>query len=116
MKRNLQLFLHDILDNIKDIENFSKDMNAEKLERDKLKYKAIVRSLEIIGEAVKNISPSFREKYPETRWKEIAGLRDILTHGYFVVDTGLVWKIIREDLPILKKQIQKIKQELEAKM
>jgi uncharacterized protein with HEPN domain len=115
MKRDIGLFIQDILENIKDIESFSKGTSKESFMNDKLKQKAIIRSLEIIGEAVKNITNSFREKYLDVEWTKIAGMRDIIIHGYFRVDLDAVWNVIKKDLPKLKKQIEKIKRELISK-
>ena len=70
MKRDINLFIQDILENIKDIESFSKGLNKEKFESNKLRQNAIIRCLEIIGEATKNIPNSFREKYPNIPWKK----------------------------------------------
>ena len=109
MKRNVGLFIQDIIENIKDVESFSNGLTKEKFEKDKLKQSAIIRSLEIIGEAVKNIPDSFRKKYPIIPWRDIAGFRDVLSHAYFGVSMDRVWNIIEKDLPILKKNIEKIK-------
>ena len=110
MKRDLSLFIEDILENINAIENFSKDLSEQELKEDKLKQYAIIRALEIIGEAVKNIPKNFREKYPDVKWAKIAGTRDMITHGYFGVDLNIVWNIIKQNIPILKKQILEIKE------
>jgi len=109
MKRDINLFIQDILDNIKDIESFSKALTKEKFESNKLIQNAIIRSLEIIGEAAKNIPDSFRVKHSEIPFKKIAGFRDILSHAYFGINMGRVWNIIEKDLPDLKKKIEKIK-------
>lgn len=109
MKRDINLFIQDILDNINNIESFSKGLNKEKFENDKLKQNAVIRSLEIIGEATKNIPDSFRKRYPKIPWRKIAGFRDILSHAYFGVSMDRIWNIIEIDLQKLKKEISKIK-------
>ena len=109
MKRDIGLFIEDILNSIKNIEEFSKNLDKKKFSKNKLRQSAIIRQLEIIGEAVKNIPNTFREKYPKIIWKDIAGLRDILSHAYFGVNVDRVWKIIEADLPKLKEEISKIK-------
>ena len=105
MKRDLTLFLEDVLENIIDIQNFSESLTLEKFRKDKLRQKAIARSLEIIGEVVKNIPESFRQKYPVVPWKKIAGFRDVIIHSYFGIRIETIWNIIKEDLPTLKKEI-----------
>lgn len=109
MKRDIRLFIEDIVDSIKNIEEFSTGLNKEKFSKDKLRQSAIIRQLEIIGEAAKNIPNLFREKHPNIPWKEIAGFRDILSHAYFGVNVERVWNIIEKDLLNLKKNINKIK-------
>ena len=109
MKRDIGLFIEDILNSIKNIEEFSKSLDKEKFSKDILRQSAIIRQLEIIGEAAKNIPDSFREKYPRIAWKDIAGVRDILSHAYFGVNLDRIWKIIETDLPKLKKEISRIK-------
>jgi uncharacterized protein with HEPN domain len=108
MKRDTGLFIEDIINSIKNIEEFSKNLNKEKFSKDKLRQSAVIRQLEIIGEAVKNIPPTFREKYHQIAWKDIAGFRDILSHAYFGVNLDRVWNIIENDLPKLKEEISKI--------
>jgi len=109
MKREVNLFIQDILENIGDIESFSKGLTKKEFASNKLKQNAIIRSLEIIGEAVKNIPDQFREKYPSIPWKDIAGFRDILSHAYFGVNIDRVWNIIEKDLHLFRKEIEKIK-------
>ncbi len=108
MKRDVSLFIQDILQNINDIKSFSKELTKDKFMKDKLKQNAIIRSIEIIGEAVKNIPDSFREKNSNIPWRKIAGIRDIITHGYFRVDLDAVWNIITKDILDLEKQIKKL--------
>ena len=113
MKDNLA-FIEHILDSINAIEEFSNNLTKEKLMSDRLKRSAIIREIEIIGEAVKNLSEKTRNKYKEIPWKDIVGTRDKMIHRYFGVDLDTVFGIIENDLPTLKKQIIKIKKELES--
>ena len=108
MKRDTRLFVKDILENIDNIKSFSKGLTKNRFASDKLRQNAIIRCLEIVGEAVKNIPDSFREKYPNIPWKKIAGFRDILTHAYFGVNLDRIWNIIEKDLSGLEKEIRKI--------
>ena len=113
MKRGLRLFIEDILESIKLIEKYLGDISKENFDNNQKLKDSVVRRLEIIGEAVKNIPDSFRKKYPEVPWRKIAGLRDIITHTYFNIDLDITWDIIKKDLPDLKEKISKIKSELE---
>jgi len=107
-KKDHLIFLKHILESIRSIESFSKGLSKGKFENDRLKRSAILRELEIIGEAAKNIPPSFKNKHPEVPWKEIIGTRDIIIHHYFGVDLDIVWNIINKNLPDLKKKIENI--------
>jgi len=71
---------------------------------------AVIRRLEIIGEAVKNIPPEFRDEYPDIQWRQIAGMWDVLIHGYFGVD--LTWKVVKSDLPELERKVAGIRRKL----
>jgi len=108
MKRDLNLFLEDVLKNIELIERSVNSLTEFSFQKDEDKIDANIRRLEIIGEAVKNVPENFRKKYPEVPWKDIAGFRDILIHGYFGVELKRVWNIIKNDLPKLKKQVERI--------
>jgi uncharacterized protein with HEPN domain len=104
------VFIKHILESIEAIEEFSKDLSLEELYKNRLKKSAIIREIEIIGEAAKNISNDFTKKYPEIPWKNIIGTRDIMAHKYFGVNIEVVWKIVTQDIPQLKKQVLKIKE------
>ena len=111
MKRDYKLFIKDIFDAIESIEEFVAGMNFEEFKNDDKTVNAVVRKLEIIGEATKNIPDEIKEKYPMLPWKEMAKIRDKLIHGYFVVDFEIVWKVVKEELPLLKPEIEEILQE-----
>ena len=76
-------------------------------------FSAVIRKLEIIGEATKHLPAELRRKYPDLPWSSMAKLRDRLIHGYFVVDHEIVWKVIKKELPLLKPKLEKILKELE---
>ena len=115
MNRDISLFIEDILESIDAIEDFSKDMGEEEIKTNRMKQSAIVREIEIIGEAVKNIPDYFKNKHKEVEWRKIAGMRDIIVHNYFKMDLNAVWNVINKDIPVLRKQMTKIRDELEQK-
>lgn len=105
MRKDPKVFLQHIHESIEEIERNLRHCAKEEFLSTIPLQDAVVRRLEIMGEAVKNLSPSFRKKQSGIRWKDIAGMRDVLIHGYFGVDYDLVWKICKKDVPVLKKQI-----------
>lgn len=96
------VYLRHISESIEHVREFTRGVSKERFLKDALVQSAVIRQLEIIGEAVKNLSPSFRKRHKNVPWKDIAGLRDKLIHGYFGVDISLVWGICEKDLPELK--------------
>ncbi len=110
--RNYKLYLDDIAEAGGRIEKYAKGFTFVKLKKNSLVVDGIVRNLEIIGEAAKNIPANIKEKYPDIEWKKIAGLRDILAHEYFGVDLQVLWDIIENKLPVLKKQIKGVLKEI----
>ena len=107
-RRDYRDYLQDILDAVKDIENFVDDMSFEQFEKDRKTLNAVVRSIEVIGEASKKIPSSLRTKYETLPWKKMTGMRDKLIHAYFGVDTETLWKTVKDDIPPLKQLIQKM--------
>jgi len=105
-------YLNHILDAINEIEESIIKISREDFEVIKDKKDACIRRLEIIGEAVKNVSEETKRRYPKVEWKKISGTRDIILHSYFNVDLDVVWEIIKKDIPIFKKQILEIKEEI----
>ena len=114
MKDDLTLIKH-ILDNINNIESFSKDLKKEGLSKDELKQYALIRAIELIGEAAKNITKNMKEKHNEVPWKDIIGSRDRIIHQYFGINLEIIWNIIKKDIPKLKVNLDKILKELESK-
>jgi hypothetical protein len=106
MKRDVILFVGDILEHIENIEDYTIGFSKGEFWDDKKTQDAVVRNIEIIGEAVKNIPEGFRKKYSEVEWQKIAGMRDILSHNYLGIDLELVWKSIKDELPKLKREIK----------
>ena len=106
--KNNQLFLQDILSAIESIETFIEGMSQGQLKEDDKTFSAVIRKLEIIGEAAKNISKIITEKHDDVPWKEMAGMRDRLIHAYFGIDCDLVWDVIKNELPRVKEKVQAI--------
>lgn len=88
-------------------------MTYEEFIKDKKTLNAVIRSIEIIGEASKQLPNPLKAKYPELPWKEITGMRDKLIHAYFGMDTETIWETIKHNIPGLKQTIQKIKKDQE---
>jgi uncharacterized protein with HEPN domain len=106
--REVADYLDDILTALSDIEDFTRGLRYETFSEDKKTINAVIRSLEVLGEATKHIPTSFRQKHPGIPWSKMAGMRDVLIHDYMGVDLKTVWKVAQERLPELKNLLEKL--------
>ena len=107
--REIADYIDDISNAIAEVEEFTRGMNYEDFAADKKTVNAVIRSLEVLGEASKHIPASFRKKHPDIPWTKMAGMRDVLIHDYMGVDLKTVWNVIRVRLPELMSLFVKAK-------
>ncbi len=113
MRKEYGDYIEDIIDSMDKAENFVENMDYQGFMEDSKTIFAVVRTLEIIGEAVKNIPESLRKKYPNIPWRDMAGMRDKLIHEYSGVRLDLLWNTVEVKVPELKPKFQKILKDLE---
>jgi uncharacterized protein with HEPN domain len=101
-------YIEHILLCIKKIQEYTKDLKQPDFEKNELVQDAVIRNIEIIGEASKKISKNLKSSYIEIPWREISGMRDKLIHDYMGVDVDVVWNTVKEDIPLIKALLQKI--------
>lgn len=106
--RTEHLYLRDILEATVSIQQFLNNVSKNEFLESDLLQSAIIQKFSVIGEAASNISESLKTRYPDVQWKEIIGIRNILVHVYFSVNWTLIWKTIREDVPVLHSRIRYI--------
>lgn len=106
-------YLCDILDAVQGAQEFTQGMDAATFAADKRTNFAVVRALNIIGEATNRLAQTLRDRYPQVSWREAAGMRDKLSHDYFGVDLLRVWETVRHDLPALCGQIRQMPTDLQ---
>ena len=114
MTRDISVYLKDILLNMGDAEEFIQGFSYDQFVSDKKTLNAVLRSIEVIGEAAKQVPDEIRVKYPSVPWKEMAGMRDKIIHFYFGVDREAVWLVVKERIPGLKPLIEQILRDLSA--
>ena len=108
MSRDYRLYLDDILDSINKITLYIEDMDLDVFSTDQKTIDAVVRNLEIIGEAARNLSDEIKESITEIEWKKIVGLRNILIHEYFGINKEIIWNIVQTKLPPLQAACRKL--------
>lgn len=108
-ERTSEDYVQDILDYAEKAMRFmSSASDADALAHDEKTLLAVVRALEVMGEAAKHVAPAFRREHPEIPWRGMAGMRDKVVHGYFGVDAAVVWRTVREDLPRIREAVQSL--------
>ena len=105
MTKDESAYIEHIRDSILRIEKYTNEMSESEFKSNELVQDAVIRQLQIIGEAAKKLSDGTRTSYPDVQWKDIAGMRDKLIHDYFGVDLGAVWDTVTNDLPGLRKAL-----------
>lgn len=113
MSRDLLLYLEDIVDACTNILEYAGTTSREDFLAGGMAFDAIVRNLEIIGEAVKRLPEGFRDQHPQVDWRRIAGLRDLLAHAYFSVDPPTLWGIVEDKIPDLLDEARAIVSRME---
>jgi uncharacterized protein with HEPN domain len=114
MKRDFQVYIEDIIDAMTKAEMFVAGMTYEQFEADLKTNFAVVRAIEIIGEATKRLPSTIRDQYPTIPWKDMAGMRDVIIHGYDNVNLKIVWDVVKTDIPQIRPQIEQNLLDLES--
>jgi uncharacterized protein with HEPN domain len=108
MPRDFNIYLEDILECINKINQYISGLNFHGFSNDEKTIDAVIRNLEIIGEASRNIPNEIRNKHPEIKWRGIIGLRNILIHEYYSLTLKIIWDILNNELPVLYEQIREL--------
>lgn len=108
MVRDDQVYLAHIKDALQQISTYTDGMDTNAFLANRMVQDAVIRQFEIVGEATKKLSESFRERFPFIPWKDLAGFRDKLIHQYFGVDLATVWQSVVDDVPALLNELEKI--------
>jgi uncharacterized protein with HEPN domain len=104
-------YVRHILDETRYLQTASTGLEQTKFMRDETLRRAFVRSIEIIGEAARHVSKEFQDKYPQVEWRSMAGMRNRLIHNYLGVDYDIVWDVVRNKVPALRSQLERVLQQ-----
>jgi len=107
-ERDYASYIEDIIEHINYTQEFIRCMTFEEFANDKKTILSVTKCIEIVGEATKHIPDSIRVKYPEVPWREMAGIRDRLVHGYFKVNLEIVWMTVTMEFPELRPMIENV--------
>lgn len=113
MSRNWSFYLEDILESARKIQRYTKGMTFEQFRSQDVVFDAVVRNLEIIGEAAKHLPPEARAMMPDVDWSKAAGFRDVIAHGYFGLDLHVIWDVVRTKTPVITVSVEKVLQQLQ---
>ncbi len=106
MSRDWRLYLEDILAACRKVQRYTAGMTLGALQQDERTYDAVVRNLEVIGEAAKRVPENVRQAIPGTDWRKVAAFRDVLAHAYFGIDDSILWDVVQNKVPELARQVR----------
>ena len=108
MKKDDSVYLHHIIDAFVQIEYYADGVSQEEFLRNRLLQDGVIRQLEVMGEAARNLSDDLRNEHPEIPWRQMVGLRNRMIHAYFNIDLQIIWEIVQGDMPVLKEKMKRI--------
>jgi uncharacterized protein with HEPN domain len=108
VSRKYQIYLDDMRLSCEKVLRYTHGLTLDAFVRDEKTFDAVVRNLEILGEAAKHVPLDVRERHPQVEWRKIAGLRDVIAHEYFGIDEDILWDIIRRQVPLLLEHVRRI--------
>ena len=106
MSRNWVFYLEDILESARKVQRYTEGLRLEQFQSQDVVFDAVVRNLEIIGEAAKHLPPDARAMMPTVDWNKVAGFRDVIVHGYFGLDVHVIWDVVQSKIPALASSVE----------